>query len=218
MSQAQDTRYAFRDLPIEPVPEGTNLLVTGPSLGGLRELLMQLLTGPPEEGILLVTADVSASEAVADFQAIGGDADSPRLCLIDCAQESDATESDRVHGVGTPADLTGIGMSFSALYEQLYASGTARVRTGLYTLGPLLVYADDVRPVYRFIHTMTGRIRMAEGLGVCGVDPAALDDRTVTSVRQAFDGQIELAASEGHHEIRIRGLDGQREGWQPIEL
>jgi len=218
MSQAKDTRYVFDGVPIEPVPEGTNLLVTGPSLGGLRQLLMRLLSGSAEEGSLIVTADVSANEAVADFEAVAGTVDPSRTCLIDCAQESDGGESDRIHGVATPGDLTGIGMAFSTLYEQLYASGITRVRTGLYTLGPLLVYADDVRPVYRFLHTVTGRIRSADGLGLCAVDPAAQDERTIQSVTQAFDGKVELRQRDGGHELRTQGLSGQLDGWQAVDL
>jgi len=218
MSQVGDTRYAFEGLPLEPVAAGTSLLVTGPSLGGLRQLTLRLLAGRADEGVLIVTADVSAREAVSDFEAIGGAADPNRTCLIDCAQESDGTDSDRVRGVATPADLTGIGMSFSSLYEQLYASGTTRVRTGLYTLGPLLVYAEDVRPVYRFLHTVTGRIRAADGLGICAVDPAAQDERTIQSVAQAFDGKVELREGDESHEIRVQGLPEQPEGWHGVEL
>ena len=218
MDQVQDTRYAFDGLPVHPVAAGTNVLVTGPSLGGLRQLTLRLLAGPPEEGVLLVTADVSASEAVADFRAVGGDADPSRMSFIDCAQESGDTESERVHGVTTPADLTGIGMSFSSLYERLYADGTARVRTGFYTLGPLLMYAEDVRPVYRFLHTVTGRIEAADGLGICAVDPTAQDERTIGSVAQAFDGQIELRERSGGHQLRIQGIPGQPDGWLDVSL
>lgn len=218
MNQVQEMGYAFDGLPLNPVPPGTNVLVTGPSLGGLRQLSLRLLVGPPEEGVVLVTADVSASEAVESFRAVGGDVDSARVCMIDCAQESDDTNSERVHDVTTPADLTGIGMSFSSLYEQLYDSGTTRVRTGVYTLGPLLVYADDERAVFRFLHTVTGRIRAAEGLGVCAVDPAAQDERTIGSVAQAFDGQIELRERGGRHQIRVQGLPDQPEGWHDLSL
>lgn len=218
MDQIQDTRYAFDRLPLNPVPAGTNVLVTGPSLGGLRQLTMQLLAGSADEGVLLVTADVSASEAIADFRAIGGDTDPSRTCLIDCAQESNSVESDRVQEVATPADLTGIGISFSSLYEQLYDSGTRRVRTGLYTLGPLLVYAEDERSVFRFLHTVTGRIKTADGLGICAVDPAAQDERTIGSVAQAFDGQVELRERDGHHQIRVQGLSDQPGGWRDLSL
>mgnify|MGYP000424436083 FL=1 len=218
MSQTNDTRYVFDGVPVEPVPPGTNVLVTGPSLGGLRQLLLRLLSGSAEEGALIVTADVSASEAVTDFEAVAGTVDPSRTCLIDCAQESDGTESDRIHGVATPGDLTGIGMAFSTLYEQLYASGITRVRTGLYTLGPLLVYADDVRPVYRFLHTVTGRIRAADGLGVCAVDPAAQDERTIQSVAQAFDGKVELRQHDDGHELRTHGFSDQPDGWHAVDL
>jgi hypothetical protein len=119
--------------------------------------------------------------------------------------------------VSAPGDLTGIGIAFSSLYEQLYDGGVERVRTGLYTLAPLLMFVDEVQPLYRFLHTVTGRIRSAGGLGVAAMDPQTEDETTVRTLLQPFDGEIQLREADGH-EMRIRGLDDQPDGWQPIDL
>lgn len=185
------------------------------SIPNARDLLMASLVGSSGEGTLLVAADVSATEALDDFERAGGSVDSECVSVIDCAYDDNQGLDDHVCGVTSPADLTGIGMEFSSLYEDLYADGYHMVRTGIYTLAPLLLYVDDVRAVFRFLHTVTGRIRSVGGLGVCAIDPGAQDDRTVKSVGQAFDGRIDLRVSDTDGcEIRIRGLPDQTDGWQ----
>ena len=71
MSQAQQPTYEFDSLPLEPVDAGTNLLVTGPSLGGTRELVMRLLTCQSAEGLLLLTTELGGEEALANYEETG---------------------------------------------------------------------------------------------------------------------------------------------------
>ncbi len=217
MSSRTEGAYSFDGVPLNPVASGTSLLVSGPSLGGVRELLLRLVTGDPTEGLLLISADTDAGTALADLAAFTDRSSPGRVRAVDCSGRA-GDSPDHVDEVTDPADLTGIGMSFSSLYEGLYADGYRQVRTGIYTVAPLLLYADDVRSVFRFLHTVTGRVRSADGLCVCAIDPAGHDDRTVSSVAQAFDGRIELRADEDDEEpaVRIEGLDGQPRGWQPF--
>ncbi|MFB6308544.1 MAG: RAD55 family ATPase [Haloarculaceae archaeon] len=215
MSQRREQRYEFEGVPIDPVPLGTNVLVAGPALGGIRELLLQLLVGGEDEGTLFISADVSASEVLADFEQAGGRQTNVRI--VDCSQGEETADTDRVKTITSPGDLTGIGMQFSALYEGLYADGIERVRTGIYTLTPLLVYSEDVRSIYRFLHTITGRIRAADGLGVCAIDPTAQDDRTLSSIAQAFDCRLDLRENGKGHEIRMRGMESQSGDWRAFD-
>jgi len=219
MSQAQKPRYEFSDaLPIEPVDTGTNLLVTGPSLGGTRELVMRLLTCQPSEGLLLLTTDIGGREAIENFEASGCPYETSRMAVVDCTQDSLEDDERNIHSVSAPSDLTGMGIVFSSLYEQLYGAGIERVRTGLYTLAPLVMYAEKIQPLYRFLHTMTGRIRTADGLGVSAIDPEAQEEKTFRTLTQPFDAQIELREQDGDEQLRVRGLDDQPDGWQPLDL
>ncbi|WP_459191632.1 DUF7504 family protein [Halosimplex sp. J119] len=210
--------YAFENLPLEPVESGTNILVTGPALGGIRELTLRLLLRRhSREGALFIAADVDGRETLTDYEAMGGDVDFARVGVIDCTEEGVDNEECNVRAVGGPGDLTGAGIEFSALYERIHSNGAARVRTGVYTLSPFLVCAP-AKSVFRFVHTLTGRIRTADGLGVCAIDPGAVDDQTLTSIAQAFDGQVELREADGERVIRARGLPDQPDDWQAVEF
>lgn len=218
MSQTQRPTYEFDSLPLEPIAVGTNLLVTGPSLGGTRNLVMRLLACQPDEGLLLVTTDLGGEQAIADYQENGGQYVTSRMAVVDCTQDSRDDDGRNVHAVSAPSDLTGIGIAFSSLYEQLYGAGIERVRTGLYTLAPLVMYAEEIQPLYRFLHTMTGRIRTADGLGVSAIDPETQDEKTFRTLTQPFDARIQLRERDGTPELRCRGLPDQPDGWLPLDF
>jgi hypothetical protein len=214
MATRHDDRYEFENLPIEAVDPGTNLLVTGPTLGGTRELLLRLLLG--EDGVVIITADSSARKTLSEFERVGGSADRERVRVVSCTQESEDDVAASVSSVGSPGDLTGIGIEYSSQYEEVYARGYDTVRTGIYTLTPLVVYSDDIRPVFRFVNTVTSRIRTADGLGICAIDPSAHEDQVVSSISQPFDGRIDVRESEGTIEIRVVGLPDQPDEWTRV--
>jgi hypothetical protein len=220
MSQTQQPKYEFDDaLPLEPIAAGTNLLVTGSSLAGTRDLAMRLLACRSSEGLLLLSTDMRGGDAIDQLEANGGEYVTSRMAVVDCMQDSVDDDARNIHAVTAPNDLTGIGIVFSGLYEDLYGAGIERVRTGLCTLDPLLMYTEKVQPLYRFLHTMTGRIRTANGLGVSVMDPEAQDETTVRTLSQPFDAEIGVREREdGQHQLRIRGLDDQPDGWQALEM
>lgn len=217
MSQTTRDRYAFEALPLEPVEAGTNILVTGPSLGGTRQLSLQLLASDAD-GMLLIAADNAAPDVIESFERAGGRYDPSRMGIIDCSQHGAADADSNVCVVNSPGDLTGIGIQYSRLYEHLHGSGVEAVRTGLYSLSTILPYVDEIQPVYRFLHTVTGRIRAAGGLGICALDPETQDERVVGSVAQPFDGRLDLRRDEnGGREIRLQGLPGHDSDWRAYE-
>lgn len=220
MSQKSQQIYEFRpNLPLNPVRAGTNVLVTGSGIGGTRELVLQLLTGPEAEGLVYVTTDQNGREAVEAYEQWGDSYDPERMAIVDCTQNSKESEEFNVCSVSSPSDLTGIGMQFSSLYEQLYQAGTEKVRVGLYSLAPVLMYAADFRPIYRFLHTLTGRISTADGFGICAIDPETQEKKTMGSLAQLFDGRIDVRKhDDGGYELRTSGLRDQPEGWQRFEM
>jgi len=219
MSQRQQSTYEFDALPLEPVDAGTSLLVTGPSLGGTRELVMGLLACQEGEGLLLLSTDLGGEEAIDQFETNGCAYDTSRMALIDSTENSVDDDGRNVHAVSSPRDLTGMGIIFSSLYEDLYGAGIEQVRTGLYTLGPLLMYTEKIQPLYRFLHTMIGRIRTADGLGVSAMDPEAQDETTFRTLSQPFDAQVELRErDDGQRQVRVRGLADQPDGWLDVEI
>jgi len=216
MGQTASPRYDFEGLPLDPVEPGTSLLVTGPSIGGTRELCMELLRSE-REGVLLLSADLGGGEAIEAFERAGVQFDPSRMGILDATQHGETDADRNVCAIGTPADLTGMGMHYARLYEELHGAGVERVRTGLYTLTTILPYVDDIKPVYRFLHTLTGRVTSADGFGVCALDPRTQDERVLGSLTQPFDGRVELRREGDGCEIRVRGLSGHHDDWRGYE-
>ncbi|RXK51999.1 DUF7504 family protein [Halorientalis pallida] len=217
MSQDAQRRYQFEGLPIEPVRPGTNLLVAGPPFAGTKAVALRMLAagGLTEEGLVLVAADDTGTATLEAYAGVGGTFDRARMAVIECGSPGGDSDDGNIRTVRSPSDLTGIGIEFSSLYEGLYTEGVERVRIGLFSISTLLMYAEEFQPVYRFLHTITGRVRSADGLATCLIDPSAQDEQTISSVEQTFDGRVDVRRTDdGDYRLRVRGLPDQPDGWQ----
>jgi len=225
MSDASGGEYAFAEgVPIEPVPPGTTLLVAGPGLSRAEDLARTMVTDGTDrdDGMLFISTNMTAKKLLAACRRGQPSLRTQHLGIIDCSGQDLTRPNDEVDVkyVSTQSDLTGIGMKFSALYESLYQTvPDGRVRTGLISLSSLLMYVD-LRKLFRFAQTLSGRIDSADGLGVFAVDPTTHDTQTVNTLGQVADGRIEVRETDGDAdgELRIRGLRDQPDGWQPFTL
>lgn len=208
--------YEFDRLPLNPIEGGTNLLVVGPTLSGSRDLLLELLLDNNDsDGVIFISADAGGEQAIEAFEGTGTEFDPGRMCVIDCTRQASGSDG-AIRTVGSPSDLTGIGIEFSSLYHSLHSRDTSRVRVGLNSVTTLLTYAEDFRTVYRFLHTLTSRIRTSDGLCAAVIDPDATDQQALGTIAQAFDGRIDVREEDGL-ELKVRGLDDQPTGWQSVE-
>ena len=202
-------------LPIGPVPAGTNVLVEGASVDGTDRLLDQLLTTgrSPGEAAVLVSTDGAPQPSRRQFR------EADNVGLVCCGVNADETVPDEViaASVASPGDLTGIGIQFSKTADAVSVGGGS-VRVGVDSISTLLMYVEDARSVFRFVHAFTGRIAAMNGLGLFVVDPDAHDDRTMAMVRGPFDGRIQLRTGESGPELRASGFGGQPSDWQPFDL
>jgi KaiC/GvpD/RAD55 family RecA-like ATPase len=226
MSEAAETAYEFGDsLPIEPIEAGSTILIAGPALSRAEDLALSMVADGSDtgDGMLFVTTNESCERLLGSCRRLHPSFDATRAGVIDCTgQDLAQSQFDiRVKSISTQSDLTGIGMRFSALYESLYADADGgRVRTGLISLSSLSMYVD-MRALFRFAQTLSGRIDSAGGLGLFSIDPTTHDTKTVNTISQVADGRIEVREpeeSDADGELRIRGLRGQPDGWQPFTL
>ncbi|MFB6131193.1 MAG: hypothetical protein ABEJ28_10275 [Salinigranum sp.] len=203
---------------VSPEP-GTNVLITGPVLTGKRTLLLSLLAAGATEDrpSLLVTTRADASSVVREFSSLGGAAD--RLDVVDCVSRSYLPER-RVDEPGrryvsNPGDLTGIGIAATeALHRFSFEDVPGRV--GLHSLSTMVMYADT-RRLFQFLHVLTGRIRVADNVGMFVLDDAAVDDREFEILTQPFDARIEVREDDdGDRQIRVRGDDIGPRTWTPL--
>ena len=211
-----DRQFQFgAGLPVGAVRGGTNVLIEGAGVDGTGALLDRMLTSgrTPGEAAVLVSTDGSPSSSRRRFD------DTANLGLVCCGTGADESVGDgiTVSSVGSPGDLTGIGIQFSKVADAVSVGGGS-VRVGLDSLSTLLMYVEDPRSVFRFVHAFTGRVAAKGALGLFVVDPGAHDERTLSMLRGPFDGRIQVRTGDHGPELRVTGLAGQPNGWERFRL
>lgn len=207
-------------LGLDPVQPGTNLLVSGPSGRGARDVAIRLALAnlSDGEGALLLSADVGgralldrATDEIESF-------DPSRVGIVDCSGIEDEQQRFDEHAapIEDPGDLMSIEMELSVLYETLVERGLERVRLGMFSVTSLLAHAD-LRRVSRFVHMLTGRVIATDDLGIFLVDGSMQDDQTVDAIEQYCDATIDVRSSDSGLERRVRGLLDEDSSWMPID-
>jgi KaiC/GvpD/RAD55 family RecA-like ATPase len=227
---SDDSGYDFGDgLPIAPVAPGSSVLVSGEQFSRADDLARSMVLDGQQrdEGSLFITTNKSYTKLLDACRQSHPALEPAQLRILDCTGQDMATATQNVQAkyVSTQSDLTGIGMKFSALYESLYENmRNGRIRVGLSSLSSLAMYVD-LRTLFRFAQTLSGRIESADGLGVFTINPSAHDSQTVSTLSQVADGKIEVQNVEEGDEfadadgkLRVRGLRNQSSGWQPFTL
>lgn len=215
--------YEFADgIPVNAVAPGTTLFVGGSEINAAETLTLSLVLGgrADGEGAVLLSTNTTATRLLDRCRPSDlGDPDA--LGAIDCSgQQAEDERAAHFATVSSPQDLTGLGIEFSGLYERIYRSDVRKVRVGFVSVSSLLMY-NDLRTVFRFLHSLTSRITGVDGLGVFVVDPNAHDAQTTNMLAQLSDGRIEVrepGTDEGDGELRVRGLPDQPTEWTPYTL
>jgi KaiC/GvpD/RAD55 family RecA-like ATPase len=207
-------------LSLDSVRPGTNVMVSGPSGRGARNVALRLVMASAEsdDGVLLVSADVDGRALLDRAADVAGPLDRTRIGVVDCSGLDDDQQRFDEYGesIEDPGDLMRIEMELSTLYETLTGQGYDRVRLGVFSVSSLLAHADLQR-VARFVHMLTGRVIATDDLGVFVVDETMQDDRTVDAIEQFCDATIDVRDGEdGAFEARVRGLDAETESWSAV--
>lgn len=87
--------------------------------------------------------------------------------------------------VGSPADLTGIGVHIRRVLSS-WANDPAPVEVCFHNLETLLGHVDD-RTAFRFCHVVTRHVRSAGATSHFHLDPGAVSERTLNTLCPLFD-------------------------------
>ncbi|MFB6138252.1 MAG: RAD55 family ATPase [Halobacteriaceae archaeon] len=200
------------------VPPGTNLLVSGPPMTGKRALAFRVLANgvEREEGAIVVSTKDNATRVRSAFHEHAPDA---TLGIVDCVtrqQGMAAEDEDLTRYASSPNDLTGIGIELSELLQEFYQDrGHERNRVLLYSLSTLLMYSN-LQTVFRFLHVFTGRVQSVDGLGLFVIDATAHDDQTMNTLKQLFDGIVEVQEVDDERRCRVTGMGAGTTDWTPF--
>jgi len=199
----------FENATVDP---GTNLLIAGPPLTGKRRLALQILAQGANqgEGSVIVTTRDSSDRVLADLETLLDDPEGTDLGIVDCVtnhQGRSAQDSTRVKYTSSPVDMTGIGIKFSEFVEEFVTDrGLAQNRILLDSLSTLLMYSD-LQTVFRFMHVFTSRIENADAIGVHVIESTAHDTESLNTLKQLFDGVIEVD-EDRDVSVQLQGVNG----------
>jgi KaiC/GvpD/RAD55 family RecA-like ATPase len=214
---ARGDDYGIADaLPVavDGLEPGTNLLVSGPAMSGKRRLTFDLVatgTGAADP-IVAMTTDDPAARLRREFEDRGIDPDPATVRVVD-ASGAPGDDDPLVRRVSSPADLTGMGVAFTNVVDDM--GNPSRLRLGFVSVSTLLQYVDPER-AFSFLHVLSRRASAAGYLGVYSIDPTTHEDRFVNVVTSIFDAAVELREADGGREIRVRGLPGVDPAWTPF--
>lgn len=205
---------------IDEVSPGTNILISGPSMSGKRELMLRLVAhgATLDEGSVVVTTNDPVGDILDEYRSIHEPGDE-YLRMIDCvgSQGSGDSDADFVRTVSSPGDLTGIGIEFSEVAKEAGTTGVDRLRIGFDSITPLLMYVD-IQRLFRFLHVFTSQIQSNDWFGVFTVDPTSHDEQAVNTISQLFDGVVDVRLpDDGGREVRVRGITSRPTGWVELE-
>ncbi len=200
------------------VSPGTNLLVAGPPMTGKRRLTFDVLAQGTGDGVIIVTTKSTGKQVLSEYESRRAGSDSP-VGIVDCVSKQQGMNPGRIDGIefaSSPVDMTGIGIKLSEFLQRFYDSGSRSNRIAFDSLSTLLMYSN-LQTVFRFLHVFTGRVQSAEALGLFVIDSSAHDAKTMSTLRQLFDGEIEVREADGNEsEIRMKGV-GTATNWQRME-
>lgn len=209
-------------IPLNQIPPGTTLFVAGAAVEKARDLALSLVVGgsAADDRLLLTTTETASDALLARCERLDPSVEFTRVAVIDCTDQDpgDVHQGAHVESLGTPEDLTGLGIKFSIMYENLSDGGSNRVLTGVVTVSTLLEHAD-LRTTVRFLRTASGRLDDTAGIGLFVLDPSAHDERTVATLQDVPDGWLEIReTADGPDELRVSGLPDQPEEWTPFSM
>nr|WP_240452016.1 recombinase RecA [Halostella salina] len=162
------------------------------------------------DGAIVVTTKDSADKLVTEYERLVPDLDDKPFGVVDCVTKQrgvgNAENTPRVKYASSPVDMTGLGIQLSEFLQEFYETrGIQRNRVLLHSVSTLLMYSN-VQTVFRFLHVFTGRVQSAEALGLYVLDSTAHEEQTLNTLKQLFDGVIEVEDDGGEPSVTTVGV------------
>ena len=206
------------------IRKGTNIMLIGPPMSQKDDIMYNIMyhgTAVNENAVIAVTTLGSATYIMEWFKENKLALPMSIVGIIDCITESTgvpASETESIKIVSSPADLTGIGVRISQFFEEfLIKKNDHKIQLHINSLSTILMYSN-IQTVFRFMHVFTGRIKAAGAMGIFSVDSGMHDNRTIATLKQLFDGIIEIKEEHDKNYIRTAGLSSKPTPWLEYKI
>jgi KaiC/GvpD/RAD55 family RecA-like ATPase len=211
------------DNAIEGIRNGSNILIVGPSMSGKEVILHHIMyhAAKNENVVITVSTNESASYILDWYKENKLVLPLSRIGIIDCITRSlskTEVETDNIKFASNPMDLTGMGVRISQFFEYfLMKKNIQKIQLHINSLSTILMYSN-IQTVFRFIHVFTGRIKAAGGLGIFVMESGMHDEQAIATLKQLFDGMIEIKLEDDKKFIRVAGFSIKPTPWFEYEL
>ena len=180
--------------------------------------MVQTING---NAVITVTTRESANHILEWFKENKLNLPMDRIGIIDCVSKTlggAVKEDENIRIASSPVDLTGIGVKISYFFEEFITKKNIRKnQLHMNSLSTILMYSN-IQTVFRFLHVFTGRIKSTGGLGIYLIESGMHDEQAIATLKQLFDGVIEIRSENDTNLIRVVGLSPKPTSWFEYEI
>jgi KaiC/GvpD/RAD55 family RecA-like ATPase len=206
------------------IRKGSNIMLIGPPMSGKESILYYIMyhgAAKNDDAVITVTTRESANHILDCFKENKLVLPLSRIGIVDCITKTIGgaeVENEYIKIASSPVDLTGIGVKISQFFEDFFMKKNIR-KTQLHinSLSTILMYSN-IQTVFRFMHVFTGRIKAAGGLGIYVIEGGMHDEQVIVTLKQLFDGMIEIQSENDKNFIRVVGLSSKPTPWFEYEI
>jgi KaiC/GvpD/RAD55 family RecA-like ATPase len=212
------------DSVIGGIKKGSNIMLIGPPMSGKETILYSIMyygATKNENAVITVSTRESATHILEWFKEQKLVLPLARIGIVDCVTKTlggASVENENIKIASSPVDLTGIGVKISQFFEEYFMKKNIR-KTQLHinSLSTILMYSN-IQTVFRFLHVFTGRIKAAGSLGIYVLESGMHDEQAISTLKQLFDGLIEIKSENDKNFIRAVGLSPKPTPWFEYEI
>jgi len=211
------------DAHIGGIRNGSNIMLIGPPMSGKETIINNIVHNglQAEEAAVIVTTRESGENVLEWYNYNHLEIPLERLGIVDCVTKTlgvPTSDTPNIKRASSPVDLTGIGVKISQFLEDFWMKKNIRkTRLCINSLSTILMYSN-IQTVFRFLHVFTGRVKAAGAIGIYVVEEGMHDDQAIATLKQLFDGVIEIKHDQDIHYIRIAGLGKKPSPWYEYSI
>lgn len=204
------------------IPPGTNLLIDGPAMIGKsvfsRNIIYRGLKNG--QGTVVVTAKETANDIIKWFSTHGFDMNEylDQWGIIDCLTYSLRPPTERLEDtenvkmVEGTINLTKIMYHIENFIGRFQTREITEIIIVVDSLSVFLMYIS-LQGLFTFLHVLTGKIREMNAFGIFLIDSDMHDARTISTLKQLFQGTVEMRYRGEDTVLRVLGLSPQPTPW-----
>lgn len=207
------------DNAIGGVKKGSNIMIIGPPMSGkeiILDYIMYYGAVKNDNAIIKVSTRYPASNVFKWFEENNISLPLSKIGIIDCVTKTigkEAVEAEHIKIASSPVDLTGIGVKISQFFEDFFIKKKLqKIQLHIDSLSTLMMYSN-IQTVFRFLHVFTGRIKAAGAMGIFLVEDGMHDEKDIVTLKQLFDGIIEVKLENDVNYLRVVGLSSKPTQW-----